>query len=404
MPHLWRNLTALQVAVLAFVNFSFLFANNTDSKVSTTPAEPYHLNLPKNPFDYEGVMVPEYAKQFDLQGTTHEITNRGATLGRVLFYDKRLSVNGSVSCGTCHRQEFAFSDSRSKSIGFNGREGIRNSMSLVNLRFNPTGKFFWDQRATSLEQQVLMPIEDPNEMGHSITGVRKTLSRDPTYLRLFSEAYGDQSISAERIANALTQFLRSMVSFHSKYDVGISMARDVRLPFPNFTDQENLGKTQFFGRGRCAECHLPQLHGNHGDQPQFAVFQLHEPVVNGIDIDEPGRDQGVGMVTGEKRDIGSFRVSSLRNIELTAPYMHDGRFQTLDQVIEHYNWSVKPHPNLDSRLEDFSANGMALPEVEKVALAAFLKTLTDHEFIKDPKFSDPFVRNENVIAGSAPND
>ena len=146
------------------------------------------------------------------------------------------------------------------------------------------------------------------------------------------------------------------------------------------------------------------MHGNHGDQPQFAVFQLHEPVVNGIDIDGPGRDQGVGMVTGEKRDIGSFRVSSLRNIELTAPYMHDGRFQTLDQVIEHYNWSVKPHPNLDSRLEDFSANGMALPEVEKVALAAFLKTLTDYEFIKDPKFSDPFVRNENVIAGSAPND
>jgi cytochrome c peroxidase len=112
--------------------------------------------------------------------------------------------------------------------------------------------------------------------------------------------------------------------------------------------------------------------------------------VNGVDSEDPSFDQGVGLISHRQKDVGRFKASSLRNIEVTFPYMHDGRFQTIDQVIEHYNWSVKPHPNLDPRLQDFSANGMALPEVEKVALAAFLRTLTDHQFLTDPKFSDPF--------------
>ena len=144
-------------------------------------------------------------------------------------------------------------------------------------------------------------------------------------------------------------------------------------------------------KGDCFHCHSYPFMTNH---------DFHN---NGLDS-EPFADNGLGGFTGEPLDNGKFKTPTLRNIALSAPYMHDGRFQTLDQVIEHYNWSVKPHPNLDPRLEDFSANGMALPEVEKVALAAFLKTLTDYEFIKDPKFSDPFVRNEDVMAGNIPND
>lgn len=362
------------------------------------------VRLPATPFSYElkldelGAQAAEIVARFDNTPDENPITDDGATLGRVLFYDPRLSADGSTSCASCHRQERAFTDPRPKSIGFAGGMVQRNSMSLINVRFYRSGKMFWDERAESLEQQVLQPIEDPVEMGHTLERLLPQLNNDPIYAPLFENAFGDPTVTAERVARALSQFVRSIVSFRSRYDEGLAQTNSVLDPFPNFSDEENYGKQQFFGRGRCADCHLDDpTHAfdriddqltKFRSKKQPIFFQSQQASVNGIDS-EDGDDRGKAQYTGRANDVGKFKVPSLRNVEVTGPYMHDGRFHTLDQVIEHYNWSVRPHPNLDARLE-FATAGIALPEREKVALTKFLLTLTDHHLLKDERFSDPF--------------
>ena len=363
---------------------------------SAAPASTRQLALPATPYRYADQPLPRHVKEvaslFDNTPESNPITDEGATLGRVLFYDPNLSANGSTSCSSCHSQQAAFTDSRRFSQGFAGKTVDRNSMSLVNLRYYRPGKFFWDERADSLETQVLMPIENPIEMGHDLTALVSQLQSDPIYPPLFQDAFGSTEVTKERLSRALAQFIRSLVSVGSRFDQGRAEVASVLEPFPNFSEQENYGKQQFFGRARCSECHLPETDGKTGSARQSAFFQLEGPLVNGIDSDSDQVDGGVGAVTSKASEWGRFKSTSLRNVVLTAPYMHDGRFRTLDQVIEHYNWSVKPHRNLDHRLEDFAANGLALPEVEKVALAAFLGTLTDPTFLTDPKFSDPFTQ------------
>ncbi|KAA5540041.1 cytochrome-c peroxidase [Roseiconus nitratireducens] len=358
------------------------------------PAQARQLSLPDRPYAYSRLEIPDHfrphAAHLDNTPPENPITDDGATLGRVLFYDTTLSVNGTTACASCHRQENAFSEPRDKSIGFDGQQVDRNSMSLVNLRYYQRGKFFWDERAATLEQQVLMPIENPIEMGHNLSKLVNQLQQDPIYPPLFAKAFGDDRVSRDRIAKALAQFVRSIVSFRSRFDVGLAQVDSPQTPFPNFTDEENLGKKQFFGRGRCAECHLPTYRGldREASTEQWSIFQLERPGNNGVDSE--GGDPGLGRSTGRRQDLGKFKPSTLRNIAVTGPYMHDGRFHTLDQVIEHYNWSVRPHENLDERLRDFAANGLALPEVPKVALAKFLRTLTDEQLLTDPMYADPF--------------
>ncbi|MEM7312667.1 MAG: cytochrome c peroxidase [Planctomycetota bacterium] len=358
--------------------------------------EPRRLNLPDQPFEYANVELPIHvrsvAKFFDNTPQDNPITNHGATLGRVLFYDKSLSVNGSVACASCHQQKLAFTDDRPLSRGFDDQPVSRNSMSLVNVRYYRNGRMFWDERADSLEAQVLQPIENKLEMGHQLTALVKQLANDPIYPPLFSNAFGDEKVTTKRISRSLAQFVRSIVSFQSKYDVGRAKVESHLDPFPNFTQSENLGKEQFFGRGKCASCHMEQPDDLAAKKTgyQSAFFFLFEPVVSGVVVDDPKSDPGVAEHSGKKTDVGKFKVPSLRNIALTAPYMHDGRFRLLDQVVEHYNWSVKPHPNLDERIQEFT-EGLALPEVEKNALGEFLLTLTDNQLINDKRFSDPFV-------------
>ncbi len=377
-----------------------VFAQSSASVANNSTDHRRILSLPATPYNYARDDLPDHiesvADRFDNTPADNPITDHGATLGRVLFYDRALSVDGTTSCASCHQQNFAFTDEKKLSVGFGGEAVRRNSMSLINLRYYPRGRFFWDERAESLEAQVLMPIENPIEMGHRLDDLLPQLQTDPIYQPLLRNAFGDPAVTKHRISNALAQFIRSIVSVRSRYDVGRAQVDSVFDPFPNFTRQENDGKEQFFGRAKCADCHLPDGNStaesrgeNRGRQSAF--FHLAEPTVNGIDNHSPDVDGGVGEQTGRATDFGRFKASSLRNVELTAPYMHDGRFITLDQVIEHYNWSVRPHQNLDPRLEDFAANGLALPEVEKVALATFLLTLTDHELIKDPKYADPFM-------------
>lgn len=345
----------------------------------TIPAAERTLHLPENPYSYAYLDLPSHfkdaaAQKFDNTPADNPVTDAGATLGRVLFYDTRLSANSTVSCGSCHVQSHAFVDPNRFSKGFKGGLTDRHAMNLVNLRFHPRARFFWDERSGNLEAMVLMPVENRLEMGQDLSKLPGILAAEPQYAELFRRAFGDPEITNERIARALAQFLRSMVSYQSTYDAGRLQVQSSHDDFPNFTIEENRGKALFLRN--CSLCHLPD---------QDAHFVMTEPVNTGLDEDTARTDGGVGDITLKPNDIGRFKSPSLRNVEVTAPYMHDGRFATLDAVLDHYSNGGKNHPNKDVRVQPlhFTAS-------EKAALVAFLKTLTDQSFLTDPRFSDPF--------------
>jgi cytochrome c peroxidase len=353
-----------------------------DKKTPAEPSTARTLRLPDNPYRYADLDLPDHfkeplARSFDNTPANNPVTDQGATLGRVLFYDTRLSANNTVSCGSCHVQKNAFVDPKRFSKGFGGKLTDRHAMSLVNLRYNPRSRFFWDERSGSLEEAVLLPIQSKVEMGQDLTRLMEILARDKHYPELFRKAFGDDKVTPERTAKALAQFVRSMVSYQSKYDEGRAKAGSARDDFANFTVQENRGKALFLSN--CAACHLPAV----GEQD--AHFTMLAPANNGLDADYKNTDGGLGDVTLNGRLIGLFKSPSLRNVEHTAPYMHDGRFDTLEKVIDHYSKEVRPHPNLDPRMRRLN-----FTDSEKSALVAFLKTLTDQRFLTDPKFSDPF--------------
>jgi cytochrome c peroxidase len=337
--------------------------------------------LPETPDRYSNLELPAHfrtpaARRFDNTPSDNPVTDSGATLGRVLFYDTRLSTSNNTACATCHVQSRAFVDPNRFSKGHEGKLTDRNSMSLVNLRFYPRGRFFWDERARTLEEQVLMPVQSRVEMGQTIPALLEIITKDAKYPELFRKAFGDSEVTRERTARALAQFVRSLVSFQSKYDEGRDKVNSVRDNFPNFTARENRGKDLFLRN--CGICHMPL--------GQDAHFLPAQPLNNGLDADYKHTDGGVGDVTLNPRQMGLFKTPSLRNVEHTAPYMHDGRLATLEAVIDHYSRGIQQHPNLDGRLR----RRMNFNEADRAALVAFLKTLSDPKFLADPKFSDPF--------------
>ncbi len=308
----------------------------------------------------------------DNTSANNPITDAGATLGRVLFYDKRLSLTDTTSCSSCHIQANGFSDPDTLSIGFQGGLTDRHSMGLANAAYYQRGRFFWDERAATLEDQVLQPIVNAVEMGSELNALVGELSGTTFYAALFADAFGTGEITSERMSFALAQFLRSLKSYQSKYDAGVA------TNFNNFTAQEAQGHRLFSndasGNGRtvgCNRCH--EKAAQVGDNIRN----------NGLDLDTTS-DQGAGN--------GRFKVPSLRNIAVRAPFMHDGRFNTLEEVVEFYNSGVQAHPNLDNRLiQNGNPRRLNLTEAEKTAMVAFLNTLTDEEFLNDDKFSDPFA-------------
>ena len=295
-------------------------------------------------------------------------TDAGATLGRVLFYDRRLSANDRVSCGSCHQQSRGFADSLRFSRGFDGELTNRRGMSLANARFYDNGRFFWDERAATLEEQVLQPIQDSVEMGMTLDDAVLKVRLTTYYPALFQAAFGTPEVTSDRISRALAQFVRSLTSTGSRFDQAFAGS-----PVPNFaavfTDREQRGQ-QLFESSGCAKCHT--THAQVGTQPRN----------NGL----PGtiRDQGAGA--------GRMKVPSLRNVAVRPPYMHDGRHATLWNVVNFYNAGVQDTPNLDPLLRgpDGRVRRLNLTEDERDMLVEYLFTLTDPAFLTAEKFSDPF--------------
>ncbi len=297
----------------------------------------------------------------------NSITNAGATLGRVLFYDPRLSANDRVSCATCHIQQFGFSDTARFSAGIHGDRSRRHTMALANARFNAHGRFFWDERAPTLEAQVLAPITDSVEMGMRLDTLELKLSTVQVYRKLFAAAFGSPEVTRARIAAALAQFVRSLVSTHSRYDAVFATGG---APDPERLTAAERDGLRLFERSGCAGCHRSVV--------QFA----DQATNNGLDV--APADTGAGK--------GRFKPPSLRNVAMHPPYMHDGRFATLRQVVEFYAHRVQPSPFLDARLRsgDGTPRRLDLDSSQVAALVAFLEALTDSSFLSAEKFSDPF--------------
>lgn len=347
------------------------------------------LDLPRELMSYQ-VVLPRHMTNNALRAP--HISDAKATLGRVLFYDKKLSQNNTVSCASCHDQSIAFSDKVAFSEGFDGEVTKRNSLALgsvANFESSYGGGgsfvgqkagFFWDERAHSIAQQSTMTIQDNIEMGMSMQVLPTKLSSEEYYKVLFRKAYGSESITSSRITDALQEFVNSIFSTQSPFDEGLNKHFNASTNFSNFSPKENLGKALF--NQNCSSCH--------GSDMSSAVENIAN---NGLDA--VYEDLGVGGVTNRPTDIGKFKVPFLRNIELTGPFMHDGRFETLEEVVAHYNEGIQMSDNLDFRLRNPENNEepirMGLDQEEQDALVAFLKTLTDRVFIQEEKYADPFM-------------
>jgi cytochrome c peroxidase len=318
-------------------------------------ATPYHLTISK------------FAPQPDLP-RDNPLTGEGVALGSKLFFDRRLSSNDRLSCAACHRPNEALSDPRRFSRGVAGAIGTRNAPALENLAWKSS--FFWDGRAATLREQVLQPIQNPIEMHDTLSDVVAKVSADNNYPRLFANAFGSPEITSEKIARALEQFLLVQVSFDSKYDRVMngqaSFSAQEQRGFELFNTEYDPYHGQF--GADCFHCHGGVL------------FQSQNFANNGLDA--AFYDLGRYKITKRAGDEGKFSVPSLRNVAITAPYMHDGRFRTLDEAVEHYCTGMKRSATLDPNLAKHPDGGVPLSADDKRALVAFLKTLTDEKFLR----------------------
>lgn len=297
-------------------------------------------------------------------------TVEGIALGKQLFFEKQLSADNTVSCASCHLPQNAFTDPRQFSIGITGEAGFRNSMPLHNLAWNYGNQFNWDGSANSLENQIFEPVVNPIEMANTWPQVEITLQNTGNYPVLFEEAFGTQTIDSTLVTKALAQFIRTLISANSKFD-------RAQLGLATLTPQEENGLNVFLdeGRGDCFHCHgLPA-------NPLWTDNAFHN---NGLD--EDFEDLGRGDVTGDPREFGLFRSPTLRNLKYTAPYMHDGRFKTLEEVINHYSEGLVFSATIDPLMKAINEGGVQLTESDKADLKAFLLTLSDEEFINNPDF------------------
>jgi cytochrome c peroxidase len=396
MKKLTTALTLLGFMLLAVAcnkkaDFNYFYYNDEDSKLLSE-----YLNLPlETPFPYT-VTFPAHLRNVGLFPRPVEYNK--ATLGRVLFYDKKLSKDGTIACASCHKQNLGFGDDVAFSKGVSDRSTARNSFALssvanfsayygTDLNGFTAIRFFWDNRAETVAEQSRGSLTNPKEMDMDMHAVAATVAAQPYYKPLFEKAFGSFDVTEDLVLEAIANFINAMGSYDSKFDQNannsaIDYSNNTYVFAANFTTSftaaENRGKQVY--NTYCASCHS----GNMG-RP---LLQLAN---NGLDLNTAD-DEGVGAISGIAAENGTFKVPTLRNIVYSAPYMHDGRFKTLDEVLEHYSSGVQNHPNLSANLK--TANGeplkMNFSQEQRQDLIAFLNTLSDDHQRTDEQFSNPF--------------
>lgn len=302
--------------------------------------------------------------------TNNPLTEEGIALGKKLFFDPILSKDNTQSCASCHDPKNAFTDDTRFSEGIDGKFGTRNSMPLFNLAWNFDERFMWDGKELSIERQVFSPVRNPIEMHSDWKNVAKKLQEHAEYPTLFQQAFGASKIDSTIVTKAIAQFERTLISGNSKFDQHL-------LGKVELTPEEQNGFNVFMDetRGDCFHCH------GSDNNPLWTDNKFHN---NGLD--ETFTDIGLGAVTGDPNDNGKFRSPSLRNLKFTAPYMHDGRFATLEEVINHYSEGLKLSSTIDPLMKKANQGGVQLSDKDKSDLKAFLLSLSDDNFVNNPKF------------------
>ena len=329
---------------------------------------PYELKIPSH---FPDMIIP----------IDNPMTVEGVELGRKLFYEKKLSGDNTQACATCHAPSAGFSDPEQFSTGIDGLQGDRNSMALINLGWNTS--FFWDGRSKTLEEQIIQPVINPIEMHEEWKNVVGKLSADIEYKNMFFKAFNTDEIDSLQAAKAIAQFLRTLISGESKFDVmykfenNLSLSANDQVIYQTITPSEWAGYDLFksLNGADCFHCHNGPL------------MQVQKFSNNGLDA--AFTDIGRGDVTGDPNDYGKFKVPTLRNIAYTAPYMHDGRFSTIDEVIEHYSSGIQQSSTIDPLIEYAFQGGVQLDAFEKDLLKQFLMTLSDENFVNNPDFQEP---------------
>jgi len=355
-----------------------IFACSDDGEMKEIEQQTTRIAGEYAPEAYE-LDIPEWLPDMVIPAN-NPMTVEGVELGRHLFYDPILSVDSTISCASCHFPELSFTDAQKVSRGVGGALGDRNAMSLANVGFNTDG-LFWDGRSQTLEEQALVPIKDHREMNDSWDNVERKLSRHEKYPEMFRAAFGIEftdELDRDLVVKAIAQFERTLISGNSRFDRVVNQ----NIEFP--TDSEFRGFQLFFFEELPQAEEHPGCSHCHGG-PMFTDQTFRNNGIENVSSMDDFPDKGLGKTTGKLFDNGKFKVPSLRNIALTAPYMHDGRFETLEEVLDHYSSGGNHAENLDPNIQPFT-----LTEQDKQDLINFLDMLTDTTFVNNPAFQNPF--------------
>lgn len=343
--------------IIFFISILVLFSCSNSENIATYEAVPLTVDWPSN--------FPEITYNLD----NNPLTDAGVELGKKLFYEGRLSSNNAIACAFCHEQAFAFTHhGHNLSHGVNGGIGFRNAQPIQNMAYQTS--FMWNGSATHLDLQPIIPITSEVEMGETLSNVVQKLSSDSYYQEQFARAFDDGEVSSENILKALSQFMLVMVSSNSKYDKYVRNEENTTL---TLIEQDGLNVFE----AKCASCHATDL---------FTDQSFRN---NGLSINPQLNDLGRYEIGNNPDDLYKFKVPSLRNVEVTYPYMHDGRFATLEAVLNFYDSGLTDNGNVDaSLLKADGSYGIDLSDYEKESIIAFLKTLTDYEFLEDERFAE----------------
>lgn len=348
-----------------------LMSCRKDAVFNVEETTPYVFDYPKSISKY----LPPISSPED-----NPTTVEGVNLGRKLFFDKRLSGDNTFSCASCHDPGIAFNDTGAVSVGIDNLPGRRNAMPLVNLAW--TGSLFWDGRRKSLEDQAFDPVNDPLEMHANWADVVDKLQADDQYPLLFKTVFNSSKIDSTMVVKAIAQFERTLISGNSPMDKYFNANKAIGST--GWSIEDELAAYQGFAlfidenKGDCFHCHGDEFN------PLWTDNEFHN---NGLDA--TFEDKGLGAITGNPLDDGKFKTPTLRNLAFSAPYMHDGRFKTLDEVIDHYSEGLVDSPTIDPLMKAVGDNGVMLTSEEKYFMKMFLLALSDSSFIKNPDFKDP---------------